>query len=274
MAKKPSQADLDRWRLATDPSYRNPGTAALPSDLKADSAYLAFLRGMGMDYATAQAVALQHIAAARATYATNIQRDPQLYQQERRGVNDALGDRGLWFSGERLTKLNETRVNDQNRRQDFATAQAQGISDAETQLRQQVSALGRSRAEQVGALQGRQSALSNQDRYIAAVRAAAGGGGGGGGGSFTFSGPAPGAPGPAPGGRQAAPGFPVYTPGTSRIAYFNGLTQPQQMQFAAFLHGVTPNSTDPLNTLNDWLGISQGGRQGQPVNAGAQRGMF
>jgi hypothetical protein len=281
MAKKPTQAAIDHFRLTHDPMYRNPGTATLPAGLKADAAYLGFLRGMGFDYATAQAVALKNITAARGQYATAVQRDPAQYEQERKTINDAaLGPNDYWFSGQRLSELNKARVNDTNRLHDFATARAQGISDAETQLRQQISGLARGRAEQVGALQLRQSNVANQDKYIAAVRAAAqssGGGGGGGGLTLTVPGGAGpvGKPGDVAGNVAGppAPAFPVYHPGTSRQAYFGGLTQPQQMQFAAFLHGTTPQSKDPLSTLNTWLGAGVP-RQGLPSLVSPSRGAF
>lgn len=271
--------------LANDPTLRNPMGQPLPAGMHADSTYAAFLRGMGMDYTTAFNTAVQSIAQTRAQYATAIQRDPNVYAHERKDVNDSMADRGVYLSGERLTKLNDARVNDVNRRNDFATAQAQGIAGAEDALRQQVSALARNRVDQQGALQARHDQVNSQESYINAVRqaaiqsaqiaaSAARGAGGGGGGLGGFSLGAPGAP--AGGGGAGAPAadpFPEYHEGTSRVAYFNSLSQPQQMQFAAFLHGVTPNSKDPLTTLNGWLGVQQG-VQGHPVSAGASRGNF
>lgn len=144
----------------------------LPEGLQADPTYLAFLRGAGMDQTTAWTTAIQHVAAIKANYQTQVQRDPELLRSANESTDQSYRDNGGWANGNRLTELARNRVTDQQRLQDLATGQATGISDAQTQLRQQVSGLGRENVDQMGALQGRQDATNNEDKYIAAVSAA------------------------------------------------------------------------------------------------------
>ena len=197
--RPPTQAEKDKWDLALH--YHNPATDQLPPGLQADSTYLAFLRGLGVDYTTAQAAALQNIAAARAAYAGNVETEPLRRQQEIRGVNDALGDRGLWFSGERLTKVAEQRTASQERLAQYAAAQADAIRAARQGLASTIAQENMQRAEQVGGLQQRTDQRHNTDAYNRALANLAGGGGGGGGGFSYGGGTLPGtgaAPTPAP----------------------------------------------------------------------------
>lgn len=150
----------------------SPVDQPLPEGLQADPTYLAFLRGAGMDQTTAWTTALQHLAAVKANYATQVQRDPEQLRQANEGTDQAYLNNGGWANGNRLQELARNRVTDQQRLQDLATGEATGISDTHTQLQQQLSQLGRNNVDQIGALQGRQDQQNNQDKYIAAVGAA------------------------------------------------------------------------------------------------------
>lgn len=143
----------------------------LPEGLQADPTYLAFLRGAGMDQTTAWTTALQHLAAVKANYATQVQRDPEVLRQANEDTDQSYLNNGGWANGHRLQELARNRVTDQQRLQDLATQEATGISDTHTQLQQQLSDLGRNNVDQIGALQGRQDETNNQDKYIAAVAA-------------------------------------------------------------------------------------------------------
>lgn len=141
----------------------------LPAGLPTDPTYAAFLRGAGMDARTAEATALSHIAAIRAQYRTNVQRDPAVLQQDLENTDNGYLSNGDFFSGHRLVDENKNQVADQQRRQDFSTAEATGISGERTGLQQHLSDLARQNADQIGQLQQRHNDLVNNDRYIQAV---------------------------------------------------------------------------------------------------------
>lgn len=169
--------------MTVDLSWLNQGVdQPLPAGVTADPTYLAFLRGVGMDQSTAWATAIQHISSVQAAYQTAVERDPQILKDAIRGVNGTYSANGNFFSGGRLEDVAQKRVEDEQRRADQAGAQAQGISDAQLQLRQNLSTLARQNVDQIGALQGRHDERAAQDRYIGAVRqqalARAGGGSG------------------------------------------------------------------------------------------------
>jgi hypothetical protein len=253
---KPSQQDIDRLDLALH--YQNPAASPLPQGLAADAAYESFLRGAGLDYTQAQTKALQDISAVRAQYATAVSREPQQYQADRRQINADLGDRGLWFSGERVTDLNRARVQHEQRLQDLASARAQGIQTARQNLGSRVGELARSNADAVGQLQGRISANQNQDKYINAIRQANSGGSSGGGGGFTIDiggGTLP-SSGPAPSPVQQMRPFPQQQAGETRNDYFGRLNPVEKMQLASFIYQVTPGQKDPQAALNNWLNAS------------------
>jgi hypothetical protein len=141
----------------------------LPNGLPMDPTYASFLRGAGMDARTAEATALSHIAAIRAQYRTNIQRDPAVLKQDLENTDNGYLSNGDFFSGHRLVDENKNQVADLQRRQDYSTAEGTGISGERTALQQHLSDLARQNADQIGQLQGRHNDLINNDRYIQAV---------------------------------------------------------------------------------------------------------
>lgn len=148
------------------------GDQPLPQGTAADPTYLAFLRGMGMDQATAWATAVQHVAAVKAQYQTAVSRDPQQLHDELRQTNQPYSDGGAWWSGGRLADVAETRTKDQQRLADLKTAETTGISSEQDQLRSTLEQLARNNVDQIGALQQRSDTQNSQDQYIRALAAA------------------------------------------------------------------------------------------------------
>ncbi len=141
----------------------------LPGGLPTDPTYAAFLRGAGMDARTAEATALTHIAAIRAQYHTNVQRDPATLHQDLENTDNNYLSNGDFFSGHRLVDENKNYITDANRLQDYSTGEATGISGERTGLQQHLSDLSRQNADQIAQLQQRHNDLLNNDRYIQAV---------------------------------------------------------------------------------------------------------
>lgn len=200
----------------------------LPEGLQADPTYLAFLRGAGMDETSAWTTAIQHVAAIKANYQTQVQRDPEMLRSANEDTNQDYLNNGGFANGRRLEDLARNRVTDQQRLQDLSTQQATGISDAQTQLRQQLSELGRNNVDQQGALQGRQDATNNQDRYIAAVRDA--------------NQPAQPAV-PTPAVPAGAPGAPAAHPAIAAGAQLAAMAPGAQSAFRQFVTGLAQQRT-------------------------------
>lgn len=125
---------------------RQPGLSA---QVLSDPEYASWFRQMGIEESQAQSALAANRDAALRRMNTQVSMYDQQREQSRRNVNDDAEARGMFQSGGRLQKLNETDTEYDRQRAQYTEGVAEGIAQDERQAAQQLADLRRQNAERI-----------------------------------------------------------------------------------------------------------------------------